>query len=204
MAASAVPRPPRGSASHVLSCFNDWFFLCFFEVRFDEEVVTSPSPTAKMPNPSQLLEETDDYSPSTCNICGQTLSSKRNLEQHLQRHYGIYQYHCEICGKGFSSSTNLKGHQWKHTNVKEFHCPYCGMEFIYKINLKRHVQKQHPEVEGDECLADWGADRGVTSWFQHGDKFGASSSMLKNLKIILNNFNIFMCVLQLVSQNDDA
>ncbi|KAK2164450.1 hypothetical protein LSH36_63g05057 [Paralvinella palmiformis] len=74
-----------------------------------------------------------------CTICGASLSSQRNLNQHLQRHAGRYPYQCKLCGKGFSSTANLRGHMPEHTGVYEYKCSLCDMEFKYRYQLTRHA-----------------------------------------------------------------
>lgn len=65
------------------------------------------------------LEKTDSSSksrePFQCEICGNILSSKGNLNKHIRSHTGERPYSCDICNKKFFKAEHVLMHKRIHT-----------------------------------------------------------------------------------------
>lgn len=79
----------------------------------------------------------------TCNICGKSLKSSRNLQAHMNMHTGSSQYQCNYCPKLFTSSWNRIQHERVHTGIKPYKCDMCDEAFRYNVSLRNHKVKAH-------------------------------------------------------------
>ena len=82
-----------------------------------------------------------------CNVCGKTLSSRRCLKEHLQRHSGDKPFSCDIagCGKRFVNDQSLADHRATHFDERPFKCDYtgCGKSFKNNGQLRGHRLAVH-------------------------------------------------------------
>lgn len=82
-----------------------------------------------------------------CNICGKSLSSRRCLREHLQRHAGEKPFTCDIegCGKRFVNEQSLTDHRATHFEDRPFKCTYndCGKSFKNNGQLRGHRLAVH-------------------------------------------------------------
>ena len=74
----------------------------------------------------------------TCNICGKSLTSSRNLIIHERLHVRVKPDAFSTRGKAFTLSENLKIPELIYTDVKPFVCCICGQSFTKLIHLKIH------------------------------------------------------------------
>ena len=54
--------------------------------------------------------------PVTCAHCGYTTDSKKNIKNHLKKHWNERRFVCDIdgCGKAYKFKTNLTKHKVTH------------------------------------------------------------------------------------------
>lgn len=90
-----------------------------------------------------------------CNICGKSLSSRRCLREHLQRHAGEKPFVCDIagCGKRFVNDQSLADHRATHFDDRPFKCDFkletdgrtvvCGKSFKNNGQLRGHRLAVH-------------------------------------------------------------
>lgn len=81
-----------------------------------------------------------------CEICGQSLSTKERLQEHVASHTGDRPYQCTVCGKSFSKAKALRQHHKIHDDSKKMSCTACGKLFVGKSKLRNHVKARHPDV----------------------------------------------------------
>ena len=75
-----------------------------------------------------------------CDICGQTLATKANLNVHQRIHTGEKNYKCEVCDAAFLQSSHLKVHLRAHAGEKSHNCQVCGAAFLQKSHLIEHTR----------------------------------------------------------------
>ena len=89
-----------------------------------------------------------------CNICGNELSSKHNLESHIASvHEGKKPHQCSICKKKFTQKGSLDAHVKNvHTEKKEeFKCEICNLNYSSKRVLKEHIELIHEMDNPNKC-----------------------------------------------------
>lgn len=90
-----------------------------------------------------------------CDICGKSLSSRRCLREHIQRHSGDKPFVCDIagCGKRFVNDQSLADHRATHFDDRPFRCDFkletdgrtitCGKSFKNNGQLRGHRLAVH-------------------------------------------------------------
>lgn len=90
-----------------------------------------------------------------CPKCGKSLSSRRCLKEHLQRHNGEKPFVCDIagCGKRFVNDQSLADHRATHFDDRPFKCDFrlisdgrtiiCGKSFKNNGQLRGHRLAVH-------------------------------------------------------------
>ena len=86
-----------------------------------------------------------------CNICGQSLSDKSALAQHIERIHKAkeFQYVCEICSKCFAFKGNLSKHM-KTVHIEMSTCPECGAR-VRSLNRHRMTTHTPDELKKFQC-----------------------------------------------------
>lgn len=82
-----------------------------------------------------------------CNICKETLVSRRKITSHLIRHYKneeestkIDHFECPHCYAKFEDKSTLRRHVKNH-KFDKFKCQKCPLEFILEEDLSRHEEE---------------------------------------------------------------
>ena len=74
-----------------------------------------------------------------CNICGKSLSDKKNLKKHCDVvHFNIRKFNCEICIKRFITRKDLMIHIQSIHNQQKFICDQCGQALSTQQGLRQH------------------------------------------------------------------
>ncbi|CAH1642755.1 unnamed protein product [Spodoptera littoralis] len=119
-----------------------------------------------------------------CDICTSHIKSKRQLCEHIRRHY--IKYKCNICEYTCYSKPHRLYHieklhgrifqclkcRLKFGSRKEFFkhykgwhekfiCDYCGITFKMRYCIKDHIRKQHSPFECKPCNKKWARYNGL-------------------------------------------
>lgn len=87
----------------------------------------------------------------TCEICGKSYDTRRQLTQHRRIHDESYHVTCDVCGKMFTSQNLLKKHARWHVRVPEEKCPICDQRFLYKGAVETHLVRDHGHERQYTC-----------------------------------------------------
>ena len=87
----------------------------------------------------------------TCEICGKTYDTRRQLTQHRRIHDESYHVTCDVCGKTFTSQNLLKKHSRWHIRNPEEKCPLCPQKFLYKGAVETHLVRDHGHERRYTC-----------------------------------------------------
>ena len=75
-----------------------------------------------------------------CNICGKSLSDKKNLKKHADVvHFNIRKQSCDQCGKRFITRNDLKIHVQSVHKRQKFICDQCGQALTTRQGLRQHT-----------------------------------------------------------------
>ena len=86
-----------------------------------------------------------------CDMCGKSLSSKRNLQRHYWTHTGERPFQCNVCEQEFNRREILREHiRRRHTGEKPHTCAECNKSFATKLDLTRHCQT-HNGLKPYQC-----------------------------------------------------
>ena len=78
-----------------------------------------------------------------CASCDNMFKYESELKVHVKRiHLKIKDFFCETCGESCSSKSNLNDHLATHPENK-FPCYMCGVKLSRKINLIKHMKNLH-------------------------------------------------------------
>ncbi|CAG9324026.1 unnamed protein product [Blepharisma stoltei] len=84
-----------------------------------------------------------------CHVCQQTLASKQNLREHLNRHRGVKPFACGICKKQYRQRSQVLIHSREHgviCEVLENYIESHPEETINKL-LKKKIEKTSNEFQ---------------------------------------------------------
>ena len=94
---------------------------------------------------------TKEKQPVVCDICGKTISSRKNLRVHKTvKHFKNGSFGCLVCGRKFALNRDLKRHMPLHTNERKYECPHCGLQCKQPGHLTKHI-RTHTEVMNWRC-----------------------------------------------------
>lgn len=74
-----------------------------------------------------------------CDICEDSFTCKRTMEEHKLTHSKNRSYVCDRCGKGFRLQSSLNIHVKVHSNLFPYECTVCAQKFKRKQELHSHV-----------------------------------------------------------------
>ncbi|XP_049545154.1 zinc finger and BTB domain-containing protein 17-like [Anopheles darlingi] len=75
-----------------------------------------------------------------CPKCPMRFYTSLTLSSHLKAHSGSRLFCCDVCGQRLSSKKNLINHKTaKHSDVRPFSCDICGLRFVIKDSIKKHM-----------------------------------------------------------------
>ncbi|XP_052267486.1 zinc finger protein 665-like isoform X2 [Dreissena polymorpha] len=80
-----------------------------------------------------------------CETCGIQISTRQNLEGHVNNHRKYQPYICERCGFKFKSNKMLKRHQDYVHSEKLYDCYKCSQSFQNRRMYDSHIYKFHKE-----------------------------------------------------------
>ena len=79
----------------------------------------------------------------TCEYCGKSLFTQKNLEKHIESLHKNDFYNCKDCGKGDMSKMAFKIHAKNFHSGTNYSCDICGKEKMqYRIYVK-HMSQNH-------------------------------------------------------------
>lgn len=78
-----------------------------------------------------------------CTFCTKTLKSRKQRNDHENKHTGKRPYQCLICGTTFTTYSNLCVHVNSHAYYRQFECSICGKKFINNATLNFHTREKH-------------------------------------------------------------
>ncbi|XP_021955473.1 zinc finger protein 91 isoform X3 [Folsomia candida] len=79
-----------------------------------------------------------------CNVCGKSVSCKRNLSNHMLIHLNIKPWKCLICNLHFRTMDTLKKHKSKSHGINShYKCPQCPCKFSQSQGLAMHTNIHH-------------------------------------------------------------
>ena len=87
--------------------------------------------------------------PSICPQCGKTLSSERELRNHMEDHEGNVAV-CHHCGQTFNQRKQLGLHLARNHQPRDLKCPYCEQLFENKDQASRHLA-MHTGIKPFKC-----------------------------------------------------
>ncbi|GMR35205.1 hypothetical protein PMAYCL1PPCAC_05400, partial [Pristionchus mayeri] len=85
-----------------------------------------------------------------CTECGQRLSSKQCLTEHMLQHAGEKPFLCPHCNTSFCGTSTRNRHIRFVHQKKPFGCLSCDEKFIYKDHLKKHLA----DNEGHQAMEE--------------------------------------------------
>ncbi|KAJ8312295.1 hypothetical protein KUTeg_009668 [Tegillarca granosa] len=85
-----------------------------------------------------------------CEICGKTMKTRKQLQQHVKMHIPVEQrvkkYECPECDKKFTRRTDFTLHfNHKHKNEKPFMCHLCPYRVTSQRLLDIHLYNHHDQ-----------------------------------------------------------
>ncbi|XP_075980189.1 uncharacterized protein LOC142979246 [Anticarsia gemmatalis] len=109
------------------------------------------------PRPGRKHWKTQYEYPTQCELCGETMISRRKHWQHVRQHHPketntyrpVVTAVCDTCGKGFQNSTKLHLHQLRHS-APTVRCDSCPRLFYDKYALARHATT-HKTSKPHQC-----------------------------------------------------
>ncbi|XP_050093445.1 putative zinc finger protein 702 [Anopheles aquasalis] len=130
-----------------------------------------------------------------CDICGQRLSTKRNLKNHQRLKHtvrtGEKPFGCDVCGKRFDSKQRSKIHMITHTGERPHACMFCDRRYGDIGDLKSHLRKHLGDniYQCDRCEASFRLKkelkRHYAVHFQGGDAYAPASDEKPDFRFTL-------------------
>ncbi|XP_014663823.1 PREDICTED: endothelial zinc finger protein induced by tumor necrosis factor alpha-like [Priapulus caudatus] len=74
----------------------------------------------------------------TCGVCGESLSSAKNLKRHTNIHTRAEVFTCKVCSRGFIRKDYMVMHMKVHYGKKPHRCILCNKGFVTKLALDSH------------------------------------------------------------------
>ena len=114
--------------------------------------------------------------PETCKVCGDVLSNRHTLAQHVfMKHGGAGKHLCHLCGKRYVRTQDWLGHmKTVHHLERPYRCSWCtDKEVMFGTfgELRRHIDETHDEAKRcDVCGRQWDTVVGMRSHRGHKHK----------------------------------
>ncbi|KAG9334598.1 hypothetical protein JZ751_007419 [Albula glossodonta] len=89
----------------------------------------------------------------SCRVCGLSLPSAFQLQEHMLLHSGARPYRCSECGKQFCHLANYRAHLRTHAQARPpaTRCRVCEASFESEAALAQHLESSHLEKEFYQC-----------------------------------------------------
>lgn len=87
----------------------------------------------------------------SCPTCNKKFTRKDRLNEHEKLHSGEAPYTCDECGKNFARRDNLNVHKRTHTGERPYSCEVCGKTFSRKEYINEHMAV-HSDYKRFSCL----------------------------------------------------
>ena len=87
--------------------------------------------------------------PWLCIHCGHAAFSNSSLKLHMRSHTGDKPYACTDCKYRTSDHNSLRRHVLRHTGLRPYKCPYCPYAAIQTSTYKIHLRRKHPDKTGE-------------------------------------------------------
>ena len=92
----------------------------------------------------------------TCDKCGMTFYSLKNLRDHVTRKHTVNPRMLKCpwpgCKKRFRTKTNLRKHKATHAiRLRRFKCPHCDFAATSRVIRDTHIAHRHPDPSGYAC-----------------------------------------------------
>ncbi|KAG5865211.1 hypothetical protein JTB14_020787 [Gonioctena quinquepunctata] len=116
------------------------------------EKSTEPK-TGKIKVDTTIKSKKSRATPTTCSICGEQQSSKKQLLEHQKKNVDcrVRQFKCSECDKGFYTKFRLNLHMRSHTKETPYECKICLKKFRHAPNLRRHDDIIHKGLKPFKC-----------------------------------------------------
>ena len=77
--------------------------------------------------------------PFQCEICLRCYTSEKKTEEHKRKlHMNKVFYQCTYCSKKFATKRNLQNHMNRHTGIGPHPCPGCSKRYMTEKELEHH------------------------------------------------------------------
>lgn len=93
---------------------------------------------------------------TSCPDCGKQYTNKFNMKRHYAlSHLREQKYVCELCGKSLSSKQNYQEHVYTHTGEKPFVCRLCGVRYrqCSQLSVHKRVHKAIQSLQNQQFHA---------------------------------------------------
>ena len=117
-----------------------------------------------------------NHQPKTCKECGDVLSNRHTLAQHVfKKHGGAGKHLCHLCGKRYVRTQDWSVHmKIVHHLERPHRCSWCAdkeVTFGTAGELRRHINESHDEAKRcDLCGIQWDTVVGLRSHRGHKHK----------------------------------
>ncbi|XP_053699431.1 zinc finger protein 888-like [Sabethes cyaneus] len=100
---------------------------------------------------AQNSNNTKNYNPHKCNICGKEFTRKGGLQKHQLIHTNEQPDRCPICHKSFTYKHYVAVHMRLHTGEQQYRCEICDKGYNRRELLLAHRRSVHTGERPHKC-----------------------------------------------------